>query len=141
MRRKAVIDTGPFVAFIDRRDSHHERVKSFFQDNLSTLELYTTLAVLTEVTHLLDFNTIAQVDFLKWISRGNITIVDIQLEDLARLITQTETYADIPMDFAEASLVLVAEKLKLRYVVSVDSDFYIYRTLSKGYLENMIDLS
>lgn len=139
MKKEVVIDTGPFVAFFDQGDAYHEKISSFFKEEINGLRFYTTLAVLTEVTHLLDFNVRAQVDFLKWIMRGNFTIVDLEEMDLHRLIELTEKYSDVPMAFADASLVVIADKLNLKHVVSVDRDFYVYRTLSNGYLENLVE--
>jgi uncharacterized protein len=38
-----------------------------------------------------------------------------------------EKYSDIPMDLADASLVVAAESLGLRRVFTLDSDFRVYR--------------
>ena len=46
-----------------------------------------------------------------------------------------EKYQDIPMDLADASLVVVAESLPLHQVFTVDSDFYIYRLSNGSVLE------
>lgn len=138
MRKKAVIDSGPLIALFDKDDDHHHKIISFIKNYNGTL--YSTIAVVTEVTHLLDFNLAVQLDFLKWISRGAITLIDIKQEDLEDICSLTEKYSDLPMDFADASLVHISEKLQIDKVISIDSDCYIYRTLSNGYLSNLLDL-
>ena len=138
MQKRAVIDSGPLIALFDKDDSLHTKVMEFFQSFAG--KLYSTLAVVTELTHMLDFNVSTQIDFLKWVANGGIELVDLTEKDLVQVCTLTEKYSDIPMDFADASLVLIAEKLQIRLCISIDSDFYIYRTLSDGYLENLMDL-
>lgn len=64
----------------------------------------------------------------------------IGADDLHSICELTQKHANVPMDFADASLVVIAEKLRIRHVVSIDSDFYIFRTLSQGYLENLLFL-
>jgi hypothetical protein len=126
MRNTAVIDSGPLIALFDRDDHYHAAAAEFMRGYRGGL--ITTVAVLTEVTHLLDFSHRAQLDFLHWIGRGAVAIADISADDILRIVELTERYADIPMDFADASLVCICERLQLRDVVSIDNDFTIYRT-------------
>jgi predicted nucleic acid-binding protein len=51
---------------------------------------------------------------------------------MAALMAQ---YRDTPMDLADASLVAVAESLRLRRVFTIDSDFYVYRLADGSALE------
>lgn len=136
MSNTAVIDSGPLIALFDQSDAHHERVCAYLKQNRG--KLFTTAAVLTEVTHMLDFNSQVQIDFLKWVSAGALNLFEIQKPELIRITELTQKYADIPMDFADASLVVAAEKLKIKHVISLDHDFLIYRTLSGGYLVNLL---
>ena len=137
MQNRAVIDSGPLIALFNGRDSYHPVAVDFIKNYKG--QLYTTIAVLTEVTHLLGYHSSAQLDFLRWVKNGAINLVNLESNDLERLCELTEQYSDIPMDFADASLVIIAEKCNIRHVVSIDSDFLIYRTLSNGYLENLIN--
>jgi len=60
------------------------------------------------------------------------------LVDAGPLIIELSTkYSDIPMDFADATLVLAAEQTGIRKIISVDSDFEIYRLLGKERIENI----
>ena len=54
-----------------------------------------------------------------------------------RIIELTGKYSDVPMDFADASLVVLCERMKIRDVASIDSDFGIYRILEKYVFKNI----
>ncbi len=136
MPKQAVIDSGPLIALFDKDDSFHETCKSFVEGYCGIL--ITSVAVLTEVCHMLDFRTEAQLDFLNWISRGGLSLEEITADDLPRICALTEKYSDLPMDFADASLIVLAERMKLDAVVSIDSDFYVYRTLGRKHLTNLL---
>lgn len=56
-----------------------------------------------------------------------LVIHEVQEEDYARLLALMEQYRDRPMDLADASLVLVAEKTGYRRILTLDSDFLFYR--------------
>ena len=70
--------------------------------------------MVTETTHMLDFSIYVQVEFLKWIKRGAMQLVNLDYEDLERLIEITQRYANVPMDIADASLMVVAERMNIR---------------------------
>ena len=89
---------------------------------------------------MLDFHVSVQLAFLRWVYCGAIELVEIKIDDIEHILLLTEKYSNVPMDFADASLVVVAEKRNIKNVVSIDSDFYVYRTLSKGYLQNIFDI-
>ncbi len=132
-----LIDAGPLIALFDKDDQFHEKVKEF----LKTFHghLITTWPVLTEVTHLLDFNVNVQIDFLKWIQREAVKIVNLDNIHLARIIELTEKYSDVPMDLADASLMVIAENEKIKNIITIDSDYHIYRTNKKLKLTNLLD--
>jgi predicted nucleic acid-binding protein len=132
-----LIDAGPLIALFDKDDQFHVKVKEF----LKTFHghLITTWPVLTEVTHLLDFNVNVQVDFLKWVQREAVKIVNLDNIHLVRIIELTEKYSDVPMDLADASLMVLAEKEKIKNIITIDSDYHIYRTNKKLKLTNLLD--
>ena len=81
--------------------------------------------MITEVTHLLDFSPLAMADFLAWVQ-----ICDIDMatnEDLPRIIKIMAKYADLPADFADASLVALCERRGIQQIATLDSDFDVYR--------------
>jgi uncharacterized protein len=133
--KKIVIDAGPLIALFDKDDKYHADALKFLRNFKG--ELISNIAVITEVTHLLDFSVNAQIGFLRWVGNGGICIAEIMKEDLQRIIALTEKYADLPMDFADASLVALCERMKIKDIASVDRDFGIYRTKERQPLRNI----
>jgi hypothetical protein len=133
--KKCLIDAGPLIALFDKDDRYHLAIKGF----LKTFEgrLYTTWPVLTEVLHMLDFNVNVQIDFLKWISKGALDVKQITLENISRIINLSEKYSDVPMDFADASLIIISELENIREIISIDSDSNIYKNIRNEYLKNI----
>ncbi len=133
---KILIDSGPLISLFDASDKYHQRSIEFIKSN--TLSLVTTIASITEVLHILDFNRNAQIDFLEWIAQGGVQIFDIQQEDLPRIKELTVKYQDLPMDFADSCLVLLAEKTGIHTIVTIDRDFTIYRINGKKTFETVL---
>ena len=127
--KKILIDSGPLIALFDRNDKYHLASKEFIKNNNS--ELVTTLASVTETLHLLDFNRYAQIDFLGWVNAGAITLESITSDDLQRIKELTIKYSDLPMDFADACLVFLGEKLNISTIATIDRDFDVYKLKGK----------
>ncbi|VAW43145.1 hypothetical protein MNBD_CHLOROFLEXI01-2890 [hydrothermal vent metagenome] len=134
--KKTLIDSGPLIALFNRRDSYHAASVEFIKVNRS--ELVTTIASLTETLHLLNFNRNAQVDFLGWVYAGAVTIEPITTNDLQRIREMTIKYSDLPIDFADACLVFLGEKLNIGTIATIDRDFDIYRMEGKRPLTTLI---
>jgi predicted nucleic acid-binding protein len=130
-----LVDSGPLIALFDRSDAYHQRIISFIRD--LSCRLVSTLAVLTEVSHMLDFSVNAQIDFLEWVMRGGLRLESIEQDDMAKLIGLIRKYRDLPCDFADATLVLAAEKTGIRSIISIDSDFDVYRLPGKILVRNI----
>jgi predicted nucleic acid-binding protein len=126
---KILIDSGPLIALFDGNDKYHAASVAFIKSNKS--ELITTLASLTETLHLLDFNRHAQIDFLGWVNAGAVTLEMLTANDLGKIKKLAIKYADLPMDFTDAYLVFLAEKLNIHTIVTIDRDFDIYRIQGK----------
>lgn len=135
MLKKAIIDSGPIIALFDKDDKYHKEAINFVENFRG--ELFSTYAVVTEVTHLLDFSIQTQIDFIRWITEGGITIANLSIDDLLRIIELVNQYSDLPMDFADATLVVVCENEKIYNIVSIDKDFFVYRTRDKKHLKNI----
>lgn len=129
-----VVDAGPLIALFDRDDRHHGRAVEFIRNQSGPL--ITNLPVLTEATFLLRFSNAAQRDLLWWAQRS-ISIDQDTSADLARIIAILDKYRDLPADFADASLVALAERLNVSRIASVDKDFAVYRLRGKGRFENV----
>ena len=134
--QNTIIDSGPIIALFDSSDKYHKQVLEFMKSFQG--ELITTWAVVTEVSHMLDFNLNVQIDFLRWIELGGITIHDISKKDLTTIIKMMSKYTNVPMDLADSSLMLLAEKYNIKNIISIDNNFDIYRTLKKQSLNNLL---
>ena len=133
---EAIIDTGPITAFFDGGDKYSMPFREWLQ--IFRGRLYTTLAVVTEVSYLLDDNKSIQIDFIEWIKNGAITIKEIPNDDFQFIHKYMRKYADTPMDFADASLVVLADKLKLGNIITFDSDFTVYRMQNGKKFNNLV---
>jgi len=78
--QKTLIDSGPLIALFDRSDRYHEKVLVFMKTFKG--ELITSWSVITEVSHMLDFNLQVQIDFLKWCELGGVKLYGITQEEL-----------------------------------------------------------
>ena len=133
---KTIIDSGPLIALFDRSDKYHNDVLNFMKEYKG--KLITSWAVITEVSHMLDFNLQVQIDFLKWCEVGGIEVYNITQDEISNIRVMMEKYIDIPMDLADATLMYIANKENIKNIVSIDSDFDIYRTLKKQSLNNLL---
>ena len=86
----------------------------------------TNAAVLTETSHLLEGIGTAQTDVLTWISRA-VRVDSDTTTDLPRILELMTKYADLPADFADASLIALAERIDTAAIATFDSDFKVYR--------------
>lgn len=129
--RTWLIDTGPFVAYLDRTDPLHERVAAHV--DRFTGQLVTTSAVVTEVMY-----------FLADVPRGPLSFAELLVASAIRISASTTPedvlaaaelmakYADTPMDFADATLVRLASEMGINDVLTLDRrGFSTYRT-AKG---------
>jgi predicted nucleic acid-binding protein len=128
------VDAGPLIALFDRADSHHARAVDFMRRQRE--RLITNMPVLTEAVFMLRFSVEAQRDLLWWAHRS-LEIDQSTSDDLPRIIALFEKYRDMPADFADVSLVAMAERLDISRVASVDRDFAIYRMVGKRRFENV----
>jgi len=134
--KSILVDAGPLIALFDRDDKYHEAVMDFLRKYNG--RLVTTWPVITEVTHLLSFNVHVQINFLEWLRRDAVEIINIEHQHIDRIIQLSEKYADIPMDLADASLIVIAELTGINDIISIDNDYFIYRTKSKKALKNLL---
>jgi uncharacterized protein len=133
---KTIIDSGPLIALFDGSDKYHNDVLNFMKEYKG--KLITSWAIITEVSHMLDFNLQVQIDFLKWCEVGGIEVYNITQDEISNIRVMMEKYIDIPMDLADGTLMYIANKQNIKNIVSIDSDFDIYRTLKKQSLNNLL---
>jgi predicted nucleic acid-binding protein len=130
-----LIDAGPLIALFDSSEKHHHGIRDFLKKH--PYRYFSTVAVFTEVSHMLDFSTAAQRDFYEWVMYKGVFISDINQNDMLRIVELTNKYSDLPMDFADATLVITAEKTGIREIISLDRDFDIYRLPGKELIQNI----
>ncbi len=121
-----LVDTGPLVALLDRSDPYHIAC----QETLSSLDdsLVTVWPVMTEAMYMLRAYWQAQDALWEMIDMGAVEIMPLGIEDLPRMRELMRKYRDQPMDLADAALVRVAERERLRRIFTLDRrDFQIYR--------------
>jgi predicted nucleic acid-binding protein len=90
--------------------------------------LLTVWPVITETIYLLSFSGPAQDALWEWFKRGALNIAELSGIDIPRIQELMKKYRDLPMDLADAALVRVAERDKLRSLFTLDfHDFRLYR--------------
>ena len=126
-----LVDTGPLVALFDPTDQDHSRCHHI----LASLSepLYSTEAVLTEVLHMLEPETKGADGIKTFILREYLSLIPLDKVMISRCFELMNKYADLPMDFADATLLCLAETLKTDKVFTLDfQDFNIYK-MKKGH--------
>lgn len=133
--KPVLIDTGPLVSYLDEADSEHERVAAWLGD--FTGVLCTTSAVVTEAMHLLKSDSHGPRRLAEFVQAARIQVFDAtQPEQLLSAVTLIEKYEDVPMDFADATLVLLGERLGATQIVTLDRrGFLTFRTRKRKSFE------
>ena len=122
-------DSGPLVAFLNVRDEHH----SWSTEQLAHLDrpLLTCEGAITEAAHMLNYDGLPPWSVLELIER-NIVAVRFDLEPhFDRVLSLMKKYADTPMDFVDACLVAMTEEKRDCKLLTLDSDFRIYRRFER----------
>lgn len=134
-----IVDTGFWLALGNERDRHYAVAK----EALRQLDevLVTTWPVLTETCHLLltRIGPHAQKAFIDSVAGGACELFPLDQRHTPRISVLMETYADLPMDLADASLVILAEELGHGRILSTDHrDFGAYRWKNHAPFENLL---
>jgi len=131
-----LIDTGPLVALVDQRDKElHQQVGALVQS--LPPPLLTTWPCLTESLYLLGQLSAwaGQARLRTYLASGIVKVHQPEPNEWERAFALMEQYQDTPMDFADASLVALAEQSGIRQILTLDSDFYFYRIHGKEMFE------
>lgn len=125
-------DTGVLFCLVDQSQPQHQA----YIDLVGQLEkpLITTWICIAEAMYL-DQNRGGwpmQKQLAKFLLTNLLAIYEIQSEDYPRLFQLMEKYQDRPMDLADATLVLTAEKIEENQILTLDSDFLFYRIKDKN---------
>lgn len=120
-----IADTGPLVAYLDRSDQDHAWAKKCFMQ--ITQPLLTCEAVIAEALFLLRRGGIAPDGLLHLVQRGLLVPVFRLSEEITAIQQLMKTYRNIPMSLADACVVRMAEIHDQAKVMTLDSDFVVYR--------------
>jgi uncharacterized protein len=122
------VDTGYFIALANPQDKHHQRAVAWMTS--SSDQWITTWPVITETCYFLTkyVGEAAKTDFLTDAADGAFLIWDLPRESIRGIPPLMRKYQSLPMDLADASLVLLAEHLGHGRILTTDTrDFGAYR--------------
>jgi uncharacterized protein len=122
---RVLVDTGPIVALLNRRDHHHAWARKV----LDTIEppIFTCEAVISEACFLLGRFTHGPDTVLELLA-NDVLKVDFQIRsELDSLRKLMQKFASVPMSLADACLVRMTELERETVIVTLDSDFHVYR--------------
>jgi len=121
-----VLDTGALVTLLDRSQKNHRAFAQFYNDWVGPV--VSTEAVLTEATHLLGNLTSGRHVCIEFFLSGGAILVPTTTASLRRSRDLIRQYADLPMDYADSTLVVLAEELGTNLIFTSDRrDFAVYR--------------
>jgi uncharacterized protein len=124
MASELLLDTGALISLLDRSQNLHRQFTEFFATWRG--QVVSTEAVLTEATHLL--GRVPGEACLDFFLSGGAALVASSPSSLRRCKTLLKKYDDLPMDFADATLVVLGEDLGTNLVFTTDHrDFNVYR--------------
>ena len=134
-----IADTGFWLALANRDDRHHDQAKAALARVREPL--VTTWPVMTETCHLMlaRLTGTAQIAFVQaWVD-GAFRVFDVAESHGPRMVELMKQYAELPMDLADASLVVLAEALGTGRILSTDQrDFRAYRWKNHKPFKNLM---
>lgn len=125
MAQVVLLDTGPLLAMVDRRDASHAWTFERLQDLREPLGCCG--AVLAEACFVLRHAPLPLGRIRAQVEHGNIVPVPESAELWEHCFALMERYANVPMSFADACLVAMAEEMPQAKIFTLDRDFLIYR--------------
>lgn len=127
MARRVLVDCGPVVALLDRRDTHHDWAKN----EIANLRepLLTCEAVISEIFFLLSRVRGGTSTFVALLRDGLVRVSpDFSYRDhSAEILGHLNRYSSVPMSFADACVVRMSEIERDSLVFTTDRDFLTYR--------------
>ena len=136
-----LVDTGPMVAYLDAADPHHDEVSAVM--GRFSGRAITTPAVITEAMYFAGGTPGGANALASLVDQSDMTVYDVcQPSDLLEAARLMERYGDTPMDFADATLVLLAELLEVSEILTLDRrGFSPYRTADGRGFQLVLDLA
>lgn len=138
--KKIILDTGYFISIMNPADIYHKEAISCTKKWENSAQFITTWPVLTEVSHLL-LKRMAKkyLPFIKSLSLNLFEIFSLKENHFLRLEQLIQKYEALPIDLADASLVILAEEIDSGFIFSTDQrDFETYRWKRRKPFENLL---
>jgi uncharacterized protein len=122
---QALCDSGPLIALFDPSDGSHERCRAAIQQ--FRYHFVTSWPVLTEAFHFLD-QPVRRTLLWNFVLSDAVQVEQVFKPDLGRMRVLMEQYADLPVDFADASLLVLAERLRVSRIFTLERrGFAVFR--------------
>jgi uncharacterized protein len=125
MTRATILDTGVLIAYLMPKDKFHTWAVS--QLSQISTPVLTNEAVITEACFLAQRIHDGQETILKLIKQGHIIIPFNLSQEIEAIENLMKRYASVPMSLADACLVRMSEMYENSQILTLDSDFTIYR--------------
>lgn len=125
MKPQILLDTGVLVALLSKADRYHQWATATV--TTANPPLLTCEAVITEACFLLQRDSRSQQAVLSLVSRGAVQIAFCLSEEVNVVEALIDRYQNVPMSLADACLVRMAEIYPESTVLTLDSDFRVYR--------------
>ncbi len=115
-----LVDTGILFAMADLDDAWHEPVKAFLQNITDVLVV--PITVLSEICYLLNTHLGKESErkLIASITQNELRVEGLTTEDFRRSLQLLETYSDVNIGFVDASMVAIAERLKINRILTTD---------------------
>lgn len=126
--RVIVCDTGPIVAVLNATDKDHQRCTDLLETHPGPLLVPSP--IVAEVCYMAESRVgpHAEAAFLRSLTSGELKFTELTVDDLARMAELVDQYSDLPLGAADASVVAIAERLKVEEIASLDHrDFSVVR--------------
>jgi len=139
--RAWLLDTGPLVSYLDASEGEHGEVATRL--DAFTGQLFTTSAVITEAMHFVAPARGGALLLAELVAKSGLQVLDFShAEDLMEAARRMEKYRDIPMDYADATLILLAERLEVFDLLTLDRrGFKVFRCSRGQHFSLVLDLT
>jgi predicted nucleic acid-binding protein len=123
MPKKTIVDAGPIVSYLTDEANHDWAAEQFSRFR----EFETCEAAVSEACARLAYAGFDQTAVIQLLHEGVLKLTFDTNYNIGRILALMDKYADVPMDFADACLVLMSEEIEDSLLVTLDKDFKFYR--------------
>lgn len=136
MKRQVILDTGPLVALLNQADGHHQWARDEWAQIAPPL--LTCEAILAEACFLVRRFAGGQSAVLELVRRGILDVSFRVAEETDAILRLLSKYRSVPMSFADACIVRLAEHHPAGVVFTLDNDFSIYRKNTRQVIPTLV---